>query len=469
MNSERLTATSTPFANNYWELAGNQASTITHYTEQLGNAWLKNASASNKKFSTDTYYIKLTDKECCIEQLSAIDQELSLSLAQNPDSPTAVIMEISCSLEQLTVIKSTDQENLCERLLNLIQKADLLLANTKHLALLTESCFAIDNSLEENLAIKHKHSLNALLLTLSTDTDCSNSPQATDYLFIDSFTQAVLSPSQREATSNTTPLAAFIACFFLLDKRCCDAIILALALQSQLHCQPLSWPCDLTLMPQIRSAINWPTQQGFAKTDTLSLGLYPVVDSLEWLQKLLEIGIKTIQLRVKNVNHETLDEMVRQAALLGERYQARLFINDYWQLAIKHRCYGVHLGQEDLDTTDLEAIEQAGLRLGVSTHSEYEWLRAISIKPSYVAMGTVYPTQTKPAILIGLANLHMWCQTLATDYPIVAIGGIKLTNISPVVASGAGSIAVVTAITLADDYQQATAQLTDKIQPQHTN
>ncbi|MCS5960483.1 thiamine phosphate synthase [Klebsiella pneumoniae subsp. pneumoniae] len=67
-----------------------------------------------------------------------------------------------------------------------------------------------------------------------------------------------------------------------------------------------------------------------------------------------------------------LEDDVIAAIALGRRYHARLFINDYWQLAIKHQAYGVHLGQEDLETTDLSAIRQAGLRLGVSTHDDME-------------------------------------------------------------------------------------------------
>lgn len=106
------------------------------------------------------------------------------------------------------------------------------------------------------------------------------------------------------------------------------------------------------------------------------LGLYPVVDSVEWIARLLEAGVTTIQLRIKDLPDEQVEEDIAAAIALGRRYQARLFINDYWRLAIKHGAYGVHLGQEDLDTTDLAAIHRAGLRLGVSTHDDAELARA---------------------------------------------------------------------------------------------
>ena len=134
------------------------------------------------------------------------------------------------------------------------------------------------------------------------------------------------------------------------------------------------------------------------------LGLYPVVDSVQWIERLLDAGVRTLQLR--------------------RRYNARLFINDYWRLAIKHQAYGVHLGQEDLQATDLDAIRTAGLRLGVSTHDDMEIDVALAARPSYIALGHVFPTQTKqmPSAPQGLEQLARHVERLV-DYPTVAIGG----------------------------------------------
>ncbi|WP_039054707.1 thiamine phosphate synthase [Enterobacter sp. Bisph1] len=190
------------------------------------------------------------------------------------------------------------------------------------------------------------------------------------------------------------------------------------------------------------------------------LGLYPVVDSVEWLSRLLEAGVRTLQLRIKDQREEEVEADIAAAIDLGRRYHARLFINDYWQLAIKHRAYGVHLGQEDLQTTDLKAIRAAGLRLGVSTHDDMEIDVALAARPSYIALGHVFPTQTKqmPSAPQGLEQLARHIKRLG-DYPTVAIGGISLDRAADVLATGVGSIAVVSAITQADDWQQATRQL----------
>lgn len=190
------------------------------------------------------------------------------------------------------------------------------------------------------------------------------------------------------------------------------------------------------------------------------LGLYPVVDSVVWIERLLQAGVKTLQLRIKDKCDEDVEPDVANAIALGRRYGARVFINDYWQLAIKHQAYGVHLGQEDLETTDLSAIRNAGLRLGVSTHDDMEIDVALAARPSYIALGHVFPTQTKqmPSAPQGLEQLTRHIERLA-DYPTVAIGGISLERVPAVLKTGVGSVAVVSAITQAADWQVATAQL----------
>lgn len=190
------------------------------------------------------------------------------------------------------------------------------------------------------------------------------------------------------------------------------------------------------------------------------LGLYPVVDSVAWIELLLKAGVRTIQLRIKDRREADVEDDVIAAIALGRQYRARLFINDYWQLAIKHQAYGVHLGQEDLETTDLSAIRNAGLRLGVSTHDDMEIDVALAARPSYVALGHVFPTQTKqmPSAPQGLGQLARHISRLQ-DYPTVAIGGISLERAPAVLDAGVGSIAVVSAITQAADWRQATARL----------
>ncbi|WP_100158689.1 thiamine phosphate synthase [Proteus columbae] len=210
--------------------------------------------------------------------------------------------------------------------------------------------------------------------------------------------------------------------------------------------------------------MNRSSNTPFASTEK-KLGLYPVVDSVEWIERLLKTGVTTLQLRIKDKQPDDVEQKIIEAIKLGEQYHARLFINDYWQLAIKHHAYGIHLGQEDLDTADLNAIKQSGLRLGISTHDEVELQRAKTLRPSYIALGHIFPTTTKdmPSKPQGLKALkHQVEQT--PDFPTVAIGGISLERVPDVVATGVGSVALVSAITKAPDWQQVTRKLLELVE-----
>ncbi|WP_049722867.1 thiamine phosphate synthase [Gilvimarinus polysaccharolyticus] len=177
-------------------------------------------------------------------------------------------------------------------------------------------------------------------------------------------------------------------------------------------------------------------------------GLYPIVDSSQWLERLASLGVKTIQLRIKNKPMDEIEQEIQQAVQIEKKYQLQLFINDYWQLAIKCGAYGVHLGQEDLATAKLDDIQCAGLRLGISTHGDYEFLLAKQYKPSYLAVGAIFPTRTKDMSgkIQGIARLKRYC-AMAGNTPVVAIGGINLANVACVLEAKPAMIAVVSAIT----------------------
>jgi hydroxymethylpyrimidine kinase/phosphomethylpyrimidine kinase/thiamine-phosphate diphosphorylase len=196
----------------------------------------------------------------------------------------------------------------------------------------------------------------------------------------------------------------------------------------------------------------------FPRDGGKKLGLYPVVDSVHWLKRLLPLGLRIIQLRLKNKTQEQLESYIKQAVKLSKSYQTRLIINDYWQLAIKYRAYGVHIGQEDIETADLSAIQASGLRLGISTHGCYEFLRAQQLKPSYLAVGAIFSTKTKDMSgqIQGIENLQK-ILTLTNNIPVVAIGGINHQRAEQVWQTGVDAIAVVTAISESENPEQSVA------------
>ena len=240
--------------------------------------------------------------------------------------------------------------------------------------------------------------------------------------------------------------------------------------QGGFPCQPDDFPRVLVSGSELANTLDWSVDgesqfaDDFSQTDTLRLGLYPVIDSLEWLERLLKLRVKTIQYREKHLKGEALDLAIAKAVALGRQYSARVFINDYWPLAIKHGAYGVHLGQEDLERADLVQIKGANLKLGISTHGHYELLKAREYRPSYLAVGAIFPTRTKNMTgqIQGVKTLSDLVK-LSPDLPMVAIGGITHDNIQQVLDTGVGSVAVVTAITEAANPEIAVKNLKDVI------
>jgi thiamine-phosphate pyrophosphorylase len=226
------------------------------------------------------------------------------------------------------------------------------------------------------------------------------------------------------------------------------------------------FPTPVLEDPRLGIQVGWSSQGervGFLCLNKESLGLYPVVDDVSWIEQLLPLGINTIQLRIKDPLQHDLEQQITRAIDLGRQYDAQVFINDYWQLAIKHGAFGVHLGQEDIEQSNLSQLSDAGIHLGLSTHGYYELLRIVQINPSYIALGHIFPTTTKqmPSKPQGLLRLALYQKLIdsipygeKSGYPTVAIGGIDQSNAERVWRCGVSSLAVVRAITLSESPKQ---------------
>jgi len=260
--------------------------------------------------------------------------------------------------------------------------------------------------------------------------------------------------SSDHAIYRSAKLAALALGFIEADAEC-----VALAWQAQVQrCgrfDPAHWPDD----PQDFGMPPWPRAQAFPPCPR-QLGLYAVLPTAEWVGRMARAGVPTLQLRYKSDDAAAVRREVQAAVQAVRGSGALLFINDHWQAAIEAGAYGVHLGQEDMDVADLQAIRAAGLRLGLSTHGYAEMLRADRASPSYIAMGAVFPTTLKrmPTAPQGPGRLRAYVRLLR-DYPGVAIGGISAAEVPAVKASGVGSFAVVRALTAADDPEAAAAAL----------
>ena len=176
---------------------------------------------------------------------------------------------------------------------------------------------------------------------------------------------------------------------------------------------------------------------------------YPIFDHPDWFKRMLPLGIKLVQLRMKNRADAELKAAIAEARDQCKDYGAVLVVNDYWQIAIDLGCDWIHLGQEDLDAADILAIRKANIKIGVSTHDHAELDRALGLNPDYIAFGPIYPTILKKMRWHeqGLDRLAEW-RRLVGDIPLVGIGGMNVARAPGVFKAGADIVSVVTDITL---------------------
>lgn len=275
------------------------------------------------------------------------------------------------------------------------------------------------------------------------------------------------SPADNDTTHSPGFVAVLLACL-TMHFPAHDALCLARAWQAG----SLEWPDDFFRFPQvIHPALVPPGESVRAFPPCPSrLGLYAVVPDAQWIERLVPLAVPTLQLRFKSGDAAAVREQIARSAEAARGSACRLFINDHWRAALEYRdqhgpdcgIYGIHLGQEDLDEADVPALRASGLRLGVSTHGYAEMLRVATLRPSYLALGAIFPTTTKvmPTQPQGLGRFHAYARLMRSQVPaLVGIGGVDATNLPQVLAAGVGSAAVVRAITEAADVPAAVAKL----------
>ena len=246
-------------------------------------------------------------------------------------------------------------------------------------------------------------------------------------------------------------------------------------IEKDAECLAYAWQKMISNTGSLDSS-QWPSEREYFNFDSNSqfknfpacdknLGLYVVAPDSTWIEYLAKQDVPTIQLRLKSSDQSLIESEIIKSINAVKKTPSKLFINDHWQLAIKHQAYGVHLGQEDLDVANINDIRDSGIRLGLSTHGYAEMIKADKFRPSYIALGAIFPTTLKKMETApqGLGRLIQYAK-LMRSYPLVAIGGIDESNIDKALESGVGSSAVVRAVINSKDPETAIKLLKSKFQ-----
>ena len=179
---------------------------------------------------------------------------------------------------------------------------------------------------------------------------------------------------------------------------------------------------------------------------------YPIFETSDWLERLLPIGIKLVQLRIKDKSKKEVRTEIKKAKLLCYNFNAQLIVNDYWEIAIDENCGFVHIGQEDLLGCDIKKLKSNNIKFGISTHDQKELNTALLHEPDYIALGPIYPTILKKMKWSqqGVSKLLEWKKQL-DKIPLVAIGGMTPSRSIKAFNYGADIVSAVTDITLNHD------------------
>ena len=182
--------------------------------------------------------------------------------------------------------------------------------------------------------------------------------------------------------------------------------------------------------------------------------IYPITDAAisslthaEQVAHLLSGGASLIQLREKNKSARDFFDDALAAMRLAQAADATLIINDRVDIALALGASGVHLGQTDMPVHAARQLLGPAAIIGHSTHTLDQVRDALVLPINYLAFGPVFSTTTKrnPDPVAGLDQLRQ-AKALAGHLPLVAIGGIRQSNMADVFATGADSAAIISEI-----------------------
>ena len=178
----------------------------------------------------------------------------------------------------------------------------------------------------------------------------------------------------------------------------------------------------------------------------------------EQVKEALENGVTCVQLREKELNESDFLKEAKQISAICKEYKVPFIVNDNVNIAIACKADGIHIGQEDMELTNVRKLVGKGMIIGVSAHTVEEAIKAQDGGADYIGIGAVFATSTKTDVdVLSFETLRSICE--AVDIPTVAIGGIKKDNICKLKGSGIDGVAVVSAIFAAKDIATATKEL----------
>jgi hydroxymethylpyrimidine kinase / phosphomethylpyrimidine kinase / thiamine-phosphate diphosphorylase len=465
-----------------YDPSGHAGITVDHRTvDALGVSYASLITALTVQNATTCHSIKAVDPSILMQQAETLLEEEKPSLMKIgmiPDVQTLMTitgllnkLNIPCIVDPVISTSSGDQI-VNTKLMNAIRKklfpkTTLLTPNRQEAE--TLSGVHIHSPADYPLAAKKMLEMGTKAVLIKDGHGFGE--WCVDYFEDQSHSFWIWTPRQKHKSVRGTGccLSSAISAAYLQLGELAEAVIVGIAYVKRairlaspmLYHAP--WPVESTDMPCVTDSIDQkPRREPFPLCGFQFFGFYPIVPSADWIDKLVEWRSPTAQLRVKE-SCPDLNSEIQQAVKYVKGGDCSLFINDHWELAVKHHAYGVHLGQTDILKADIASLVSSGVRLGISTHSYEELARALAYNPSYVALGPIFPTTTKkiPWKPQGIDRINNWKELAGR--PLVAIGGMSLENARDAWLSGADAIAFVRELTESKNPEKVVKQWNEEV------
>ena len=173
-------------------------------------------------------------------------------------------------------------------------------------------------------------------------------------------------------------------------------------------------------------------------------------------------GVRWVQLRVKNQPYAVWKQLALETQAVCRRYGATLLINDNPRLAQEIGADGVHVGQADMPPAEVRAMLGSAFIIGGTANTFADVQRHVAAGVDYVGLGPFRFTSTKEKLspmlgLVGYAEIMRQCRAVGIAVPVIGIGGIRLEDLSALLATGLHGVAVSGAIGATENPMTAAA------------
>jgi thiamine-phosphate diphosphorylase len=198
----------------------------------------------------------------------------------------------------------------------------------------------------------------------------------------------------------------------------------------------------------------------------------PGWDLIQDVESACKGGVRWVQLRLKKRSEGEISSIAKEIKIICKKYSAVFIVNDYVNLAIEIDADGVHLGKMDMPVSVARKLLGKDKIIGGSTNSFEDILKASEYGVDYIGLGPVRFTTTKENLNpvlgeVGIRTIIEKLKGAKIQLPVIAIGGIQLSDVENLMDTGVYGVAVSSAINNSDNTESEAKRFIDTLIPKN--